>query len=59
MLVGEHDAITPPDEMRAMAARIPGAHFAVIEGAGHLSNLEQPARFNAPFEAFLTGLSAS
>lgn len=59
VLVGEHDAITPPDEMRAMAGRIPGAQFAVIEGAGHLANIEQPARFNAPFEAFIAGLSAS
>ena len=59
VLAGERDAITPPDEMRAMASRIPGARFAVIDGAGHLSSLEQPARFNAPLEAFLAGLSAS
>jgi non-heme chloroperoxidase len=30
-----------------MAELIPGAELAVIEGAGHLSNLEQPDRFGA------------
>jgi pimeloyl-ACP methyl ester carboxylesterase len=36
-----------------MARRIPGARLALIEGAGHLSNLEQPARFNAAVLPFL------
>jgi 3-oxoadipate enol-lactonase len=36
-----------------MAARIPGAELVEIPGAGHLSNLEQPERFNAALSAFL------
>jgi len=54
VVAGEHDAIAPPDEMRAMAERIPGAAFGVIAGAAHLAPLEQPAAFNrllAPFVA--------
>lgn len=35
-----------PQEMRHMAALIPGAEYAEVEGAGHLSNFEQPERFN-------------
>ena len=40
-----------------MAERIPGAKLVVIEGAGHLSNLEQPAAFNDAVRAFVTSLS--
>jgi pimeloyl-ACP methyl ester carboxylesterase len=36
-----------------LAAKIPGADFAVIEGAAHAVNLYQPARFNAAVLAFL------
>jgi len=32
---------------RAIAAAIPGADLAVIDGAGHLSNLEATAAFTA------------
>jgi 3-oxoadipate enol-lactonase len=39
--------------MRKMAALIPGAKFAEVEGAGHLSNFEQPERFNAALLEFL------
>ena len=45
--VGEEDALTPPAEAAAMAALVPGAALATISGAGHLSNLESPAAFNA------------
>ncbi len=56
VMVGEHDAIATPDFARSVAARIPGARFAVLADAGHLSNLEQPAAFNAELLAFLRGL---
>jgi 3-oxoadipate enol-lactonase len=36
-----------------MAQRIPGAELVVLEGCGHLSNLEQPGRFNAALLDFL------
>ena len=47
LLCGEDDAITPAKEMRELASAIPGATLEIIEGAGHLSNLERPAEFNA------------
>ena len=37
VLVGEHDAITPPDEARKMAAALPHAELAIIPDAGHLA----------------------
>lgn len=54
ILVGEHDVISPPDEMRAIAAAIPGARFVQIDAAGHMAPLEQPAAFNAAIREFLT-----
>ncbi len=46
VVCGESDAITPPAGMRAMAAAIPRAEFALIPGAGHMSPMEQPTEFN-------------
>ena len=42
VVVGDSDASTPPDLVRAMAERIPGAQFAVIPGCGHLPCIEKP-----------------
>ena len=56
VITSEHDRLYPPPMARAMAARIPGAELVEIPGAGHLSNLEQPERFNAALSAFLQKL---
>jgi 3-oxoadipate enol-lactonase len=53
ILVGEHDAVTPPAASRAMHERIPGSHLHLIPEAGHMSNLENPAAFNEQLLAFL------
>lgn len=47
VVVGEHDAITPPALSTAMAAAIPGATLAIVGGAGHMTALEQPEEFTA------------
>jgi len=54
ILCGAEDAITPVADSEAMARTIPGARLGVIPRAGHLSNLEQPAAFNAALQAFLS-----
>jgi 3-oxoadipate enol-lactonase len=46
VIAGEQDQLYPPNVARGMADRIAGAQFEIIKGAGHLSNLEQPERFN-------------
>jgi 3-oxoadipate enol-lactonase len=57
IIVGDEDQITTMDSVRQMHGRIPGAELAVIEGAGHLSNLEQPEAFNAALAAILMRLA--
>jgi 3-oxoadipate enol-lactonase len=53
VIVGEHDAISPPAEMRGIADRIPGAEFVMIRGAGHMSPMENSLDFNAALHRFL------
>ncbi|HXT58560.1 MAG TPA: alpha/beta fold hydrolase [Pirellulales bacterium] len=53
VVVGAEDAIAPVEEMRSMAAAIPGAEFVVVPGAGHMAPLENPAAFNAALREFL------
>lgn len=54
VVVGARDEITPPAEMRALAASMRRARVAELDGAGHLSSLERPEAFNAALAGFLT-----
>jgi 3-oxoadipate enol-lactonase len=54
VIAGDEDRVYPPALAQRMAQRIPGAELAVLEGCGHLSNLEQPERFNAALLDFLS-----
>ena len=56
VVVGEHDTLSPPAEMRGIAEQIPGAEFALIPAAGHMSPLENPGAFNAALIRFLAGI---
>ena len=53
IIVGEEDTITPPSMSQSMKQAIANAELVTIEAAGHLSNLEQPQRFNDALAAFL------
>jgi pimeloyl-ACP methyl ester carboxylesterase len=56
VIVGAEDTLTPPDLARRLAGAIPGAKLVEIDGAGHLSNLEQPERVTEALTAFLKGI---
>lgn len=45
LIVGSADTLTPPPMSEAMAEAVPDAELAVLDGAGHLSNLEDPEGF--------------
>jgi pimeloyl-ACP methyl ester carboxylesterase len=53
VIVGERDTVTPVADAEAMHRQIRGSRMDVIPGAGHLSNIEQPARFNTLVSRFL------
>jgi 3-oxoadipate enol-lactonase len=54
VICGAQDEATPPAMAQAIAAGAPGAELVMIDQAAHLSNLEQPAAFNAAIERFIT-----
>lgn len=55
VVVGEHDAETPPAYAEALATAIPGARLAVVPGAGHLTPTERPEAFHEVLVPFLAG----
>jgi pimeloyl-ACP methyl ester carboxylesterase len=50
---GAQDAVVPLETGRMLADNIPRARLIVIPDAGHVSNQEQPAAFNAAVRRFL------
>ena len=54
LVTGDEDRVYPLALTQHMAKRIPGAELVVLQGCGHISNLEQPERFNEALLDFLT-----
>jgi pimeloyl-ACP methyl ester carboxylesterase len=54
VVVGDEDTLTPPAMSEELHRGIAGSELVRISGAGHLSNLEQPQRFNDALARFLT-----
>jgi 3-oxoadipate enol-lactonase len=53
VIAGAEDPATPPAFGEAIAAAVPGARFARVDGAAHLANLERPERVNQLLTDFL------
>jgi 3-oxoadipate enol-lactonase len=53
VLVGEKDNVTPIAASQILKDKIPGAEMAIIPGAGHISNMENPSEFNKHLVQFL------
>jgi 3-oxoadipate enol-lactonase len=53
VIAGKEDKLSPPADMAALARAIPNARLTEIAGAGHLSNLENPAEFLAAIASFM------
>lgn len=54
VIAGTHDASTTAADGRFLAERIPGARYVEL-AAAHISNVEQPAAFDAALLSFLQG----
>lgn len=52
VIAGRHDIATPPHDTLELADRIPSCRSVILD-AGHLSNIEQPDRFNTALLTFL------
>ena len=53
ILVGEHDAITPPKMAQMLHEKIPKSKLVQIAGAGHVSTMEKPAEVTAAITELL------
>lgn len=56
IVVGSEDVFTPVGDAKFMHERIPNSRMTVIEGTGHMPNLERPAEFNRVVGEFLRTL---
>jgi 3-oxoadipate enol-lactonase len=55
VIVGEHDVISPPAEMKEIADALPQGRFAQIPDAGHMAPMENPIAVNLAIHEFLRG----
>jgi pimeloyl-ACP methyl ester carboxylesterase len=53
---GVDDQIIPLKEAELMSQQIPNSNLVKIDNAGHLVNLEQPAKYNQAVGEFLSSL---
>lgn len=56
---GEYDTVGSRRQAEGLRDAIPGARLVVIPGAGHVSNQEQPALFNAAVREFLAAVPSA
>jgi pimeloyl-ACP methyl ester carboxylesterase len=50
--------VTPPAKAEGLLALIPGAQLVVLEGVGHIPQIEEPAAFQAALLDFLVPAGA-
>ena len=58
VIAGRHDVGATPEMAEHIAAAWPGARLHLIEGASHLSALEQPQAFEAALASFIAQVEA-
>lgn len=59
VLVGSNDEFTPVADAERMHAHLPNASVVVIDGCGHMPNLERPDEFNAQLQDFLASVAST
>jgi len=57
VIVGEHDAITPPDVATKMYQSLTHGQLVTIKGAGHMTCMEQPEQVNRAIRDFVSPLA--
>ena len=56
VVAGDADPVIPAEVARELAAASPSGRVEVLEGCGHLPNMERPGEFNRILRSFLEGL---
>ena len=58
VVCGTEDKVTPPSLSQALTDLVPGARYEAIEGAGHISNFEEPDAFNRLVGGFICAVDS-
>jgi 3-oxoadipate enol-lactonase len=53
VIAGGEDPATPPEHAERIAAAVPGARLAIVDGAAHLANLSHPEELTRLLRSFL------
>lgn len=53
IICGAQDTVTPPEKSQAMHSLMKNSVYKLIDGAGHLSNIDQPEAFNKHLGEFI------
>ncbi|MEN8194865.1 MAG: alpha/beta fold hydrolase, partial [Bacteroidota bacterium] len=53
IIVGEHDALTPPETMKVISEKIKNSEFVLIPDVGHMTPIEAPDAVNEVIGRFL------
>jgi len=56
VVAGDSDPLIPPEVGQALADASPNARAEIVEGCGHIPNLERPDAFNRILTTFLGSL---
>ena len=59
ILCGSRDQVTPPELSRELNALVAGSRLVVIEGAGHMAQIEAPAVVNREIAAFADAVTSA
>jgi len=59
LICGEHDAISPAEEMKVIADAMPNVKLEIIENVGHMAPLEHPLAVNNVIRQFLKQTDSS
>ena len=54
VICGSEDKLSPPNVMKPMSEKIPNSKFVLIEGAGHMTPIENPQEVISAIKEFLT-----
>jgi 3-oxoadipate enol-lactonase len=58
VIAGERDPFSRAEEVRAAAEMVPGSHFVMISGVGHMAPLEAPVGVSRAIAQFVTAFDA-
>ncbi len=56
IIVGKEDIVTPPEAAQFIHEKIKGSLLSILPHAGHLSNLENPDKFNEILKKFIASV---